>query len=201
MSLLGLVVGAGRRVRNRLWEARVRELRFAEFGAGSIIEQPLGGIAGPQHIRIGAGVRIGPHAHLLTFPEVDGGPSGELLIGDRTVIMGRVDLGAARRVEIGPDVLIGANVTVRDADHGFAEAGVHRVLQPLTVAPVRIGPFVWIGQGAIILKGVEIGLGAVIGAGSVVTHAVRPGEIVAGNPARHVGWAAGAPPAGVLSNE
>ena len=43
---------------------------------------------------------------------------------------------------------------------------------------------VWVGQGAVILKGIEIGCGAVIGAGAVVTKPVPNFAIVVGNPAR-----------------
>ena len=49
--------------------------------------------------------------------------------------------------------------------------------------PVVIGDRVWIGQGAVILKGVTIGNGAIIAAGSVVTKDVPPNTMVAGNPA------------------
>ncbi|MBL8286721.1 MAG: antibiotic acetyltransferase [Rubrivivax sp.] len=51
---------------------------------------------------------------------------------------------------------------------------------------VRVGHDVWIGRSAIVLPGVEIGDGAVVGAGAVVTKAVPPYAIVAGNPARIV---------------
>jgi phosphonate metabolism protein (transferase hexapeptide repeat family) len=51
---------------------------------------------------------------------------------------------------------------------------------------VRIGHDVWIGHGAILLPGVEIGIGAVIGGGSVVTKDVAPYNVVAGNPARFI---------------
>jgi len=50
--------------------------------------------------------------------------------------------------------------------------------------PVNIGNDVWIGRSAIILSGVNVGNGAVVGAGSVVTKDVPPYAIVAGNPAR-----------------
>jgi virginiamycin A acetyltransferase len=54
-------------------------------------------------------------------------------------------------------------------------------------APLRIGNDVWVGHNAIILPGVEeIGDGAVIGAGAVVTKNVEPFSLVAGNPARHI---------------
>ena len=50
--------------------------------------------------------------------------------------------------------------------------------------PIIIGNDVWIGSRVIILGGVRIGDGAIIGAGSVVTHDVPPYVVVGGNPAR-----------------
>jgi acetyltransferase-like isoleucine patch superfamily enzyme len=52
--------------------------------------------------------------------------------------------------------------------------------------PIIVGSDVWIGANALILSGVQIGHGAVVGAGSVVTKDVRPYEIVAGVPAKHL---------------
>ena len=49
---------------------------------------------------------------------------------------------------------------------------------------IEIGNDVWIGWNVLILKSCKIGTGAVIGAGSVVTHDVPPYAVVAGNPAR-----------------
>ena len=57
---------------------------------------------------------------------------------------------------------------------------------PLVSHPVVIADDVWIGIGAIVLKGVRIGKGARIAAGAVVTTDVPPGAPVAGNPARIV---------------
>ena len=52
--------------------------------------------------------------------------------------------------------------------------------------PIIINDKVWIGMNVIILKGVTVGEGAVIGAGSVVTRDIAPWSVVAGNPARVV---------------
>jgi acetyltransferase-like isoleucine patch superfamily enzyme len=57
---------------------------------------------------------------------------------------------------------------------------------PFSKGNVIIGNDVWIGWGASIMSGVKIGTGAVIGAFSVVTKDVKPYEIVAGNPIKHI---------------
>ena len=57
--------------------------------------------------------------------------------------------------------------------------------------PVEIGDDVWIGHGAIIMPGVKIGSGAVVAAGAVVTRNVDAHTIVAGVPARPVGFVCG----------
>ncbi|WP_292489709.1 DapH/DapD/GlmU-related protein [Mesorhizobium sp.] len=54
----------------------------------------------------------------------------------------------------------------------------------MKIGKVRISDNAWIGFNSIILKGVTIGEGAIVGAGSVVTKNVEPFTIVAGNPAR-----------------
>lgn len=50
----------------------------------------------------------------------------------------------------------------------------------------NIGNDVWIGEKVTVLDGINIATGAIVGAGSVVTHDVLPYEIVAGVPARHI---------------
>jgi acetyltransferase-like isoleucine patch superfamily enzyme len=54
----------------------------------------------------------------------------------------------------------------------------------LSEAPVFIHDDVWVGAMSIVLKGITIGEGSIVGAGSVVTKDVPPWTIVAGNPAK-----------------
>jgi maltose O-acetyltransferase len=66
------------------------------------------------------------------------------------------------------------------------DASTKRLLGYSRVAPVAIGSRVFVGARAVILPGVTIGDEAVIGAGSIVTHDVPAGTVVAGNPARPI---------------
>jgi len=91
-------------------------------------------------------------------------------------------IGAAERIEIGNNVLFGANSTITDTDwHGIApdtrrESGA--------VAPVIIEDNVWIGLNATVLKGVTIGRNSIVGAGSVVIKSIPANVIASGQPAK-----------------
>ena len=86
------------------------------------------------------------------------------------------------RVSIGDGTQIGPAVQIYAADHPRDPAQRRAGLE--LGRPVEIGRNVWIGGGAIVLPGIRIGDDAIVGAGSVVTRDVAPGEAVAGNPAR-----------------
>ena len=85
-------------------------------------------------------------------------------------------------IEIGDGSLIGHNTTIATLNHDFNPAK----RQNLIPRPVKIGKNVWIGSDCTILPGVEIGDGAIIGAGSVVTKSIPANTIAVGNPARVV---------------
>lgn len=82
-------------------------------------------------------------------------------------------------ITIGSDVLISEQVLIRDSDD-------HQILNHKNnvTKPIHIGNHVWIGMRAAILKGVTIGDGAIIAAGSVVTSDVPANSLVGGVPAR-----------------
>ena len=83
-------------------------------------------------------------------------------------------------IEIGEDALVGAGCLICDSDMHEVPLGSGR---PVAMAPIKIGRRAFIGARCIILKGVTIGEGAVVGAGSVVTRDVPPGVVASGNPA------------------
>jgi acetyltransferase-like isoleucine patch superfamily enzyme len=95
-----------------------------------------------------------------------------------------VTLVAAERIEIGDRVLVGANATIVDTDfHPLDPVQRRADINAGKAAPVIIEDDVFIGMNALILKGVRLGAGCVVGAGSVVSRDVAPGTTVAGNPA------------------
>jgi maltose O-acetyltransferase len=85
-------------------------------------------------------------------------------------------------IHIGDGTQIGPAVQIYAADHP-RNAETRRACLELG-RPMRIGSGVWIGGGAIVLPGVNVGDDAIIGAGSVVTRDVAAGTTVMGNPAR-----------------
>jgi len=116
-------------------------------------------------------------------------------IGDR-VFIGSSSLVCADNIEIGDDVLISWNCTIVDQNsHAIAWKervddvfntfhGIDKDWSKVKTSPVKICNRAWIGFNVIVLKGVTIGEGAVVGAGSVVTRNVPPYNVVAGNPAK-----------------
>ena len=108
----------------------------------------------------------------------------EISIGDQCGFSGAV-IGAKEKIVIGNHVLLGANTLITDFDwHGIAPD--KRNSYSGDSKPVSIGNNVFIGYGAIVLKGVTIGDNSVIGANSVVTKNIPANVIASGNPCKIV---------------
>ena len=88
-------------------------------------------------------------------------------------------------VTIGNHVMMGSECLIYTENHNFSRLDCTIDQQGYQKPrPVTIGDDIWIGSRVIILPGVSVGNGAIIGAGSVVTHDVPPYAIVGGNPAK-----------------
>ena len=134
----------------------------------------------PWDVVIGENASLDDGVVLLTT-----GPrsaKARLRIGTGTYVNRLTMFDASEEIAVGNNCMIGPFCYITDHDHGTTP---HSLVasQPLVGKPVRIGNNVWIGAGAIILKGVTIGDDSVIAAGAVVTRDVAPSEKVAGVPA------------------
>lgn len=92
-------------------------------------------------------------------------------------------------ITIGHGVVISERVVIRDSDnHAIisTENGELKSDEKPEAAPIVIQDHVWLGMNVIVLKGVTIGEGAIVAAGSVVTKDVPPHCLVAGVPAKVV---------------
>lgn len=126
----------------------------------------------------GMGIGVGSSIHMrLTVYDCSGIKIGvDSIIGEGSVLDGRDEL------KIGDHVDIASEVMIYNSQHDIKSPD----FKPIS-APVVIGDYVFIGPRAIILPGVNIGRGAVIAAGAVVTSDVGECEIVGGVPAKKIG--------------
>ncbi|MGK2849441.1 MAG: acyltransferase [Candidatus Limnocylindrales bacterium] len=143
----------------------------------------------------GCTVTVGEQSMVLARVLFDR-PDGSLTVGARTFV-GASTIVIAERIDIGDDVLIAWGCTIVDHDsHALRFDDRRRDVvdwlrgakdwSHVEIKPVTIQDKVWIGLNAIIVKGVTLGEGSVVAAGSVVTSDVPPYALVAGNPARVV---------------
>ena len=108
------------------------------------------------------------------------GKSGKVEIGRHCLICPGTRIMSATAIIIGDDCMMAQNVCITDADwHDLYDRSA-----PIgNTEAVIIGNNVWIGDSAMICKGVHIGENAVIGAGSIVVKDIPANAIAAGNPA------------------
>jgi acetyltransferase-like isoleucine patch superfamily enzyme len=109
---------------------------------------------------------------------------GEVIIGDKTVLGQECTISAYKHVRIGEQCVIADRAMFIDFDHGIVE--VERTIreQGIYKRDVDVGSNVWIGYGACVLRGVQVGDNAVIGTNSVVTADVPANAVVGGIPAK-----------------
>ncbi|MFN0253050.1 MAG: acyltransferase [Kofleriaceae bacterium] len=158
------------------------------FGPSARVINPRG----REHIRIGAKTLIDGELLLHDY-------GGEIEIGESAYIGMGTRLWSGEKLRIGNHVFVAHNVTITDTNSHQMDAGERaehyqrtivegRAFEKGTIrtAPIVIGDHAWINFNVAVLKGVTIGEGAIIGAGSVVTKDIPPYVLATGNPARVV---------------
>jgi acetyltransferase-like isoleucine patch superfamily enzyme len=145
----------------------------------------------PWHVELfGAPIILGRCATVIATPDrkvrlsvwPKRGGKGAIRIGHFCILCPGVRIGSADGVEVGDNCMFASNAYVTDSDW-------HDIYNRIAIgrtAPVKIEDNVWVGDSAIVCKGVTIGTNSIIGAGAVVVDDVPANVIAAGNPARIV---------------
>jgi acetyltransferase-like isoleucine patch superfamily enzyme len=130
-------------------------------------------------------LHIGRHSQISSFVKIKSS-QGPVTIGERTDIgCGVFIAGHVHGIEIGNDCLISPHVSIVGVNYRYDRPDIPIRQQGLVSGgPIRIGNDVWIGAGAVILDNCQIGDGAIIGPNAVVSGAIPPMAIVAGNPGK-----------------
>ena len=145
-------------------------------------------------------IQVGKNTHirgtLLVFKY-----GGSIEIGNNCYVGDNSRIWSGNKIKIGNNVLISHNVNIVDTNshelNSVERADRHVFLQEngpwsdagsILSSPITIGDYAWISFNVVILKGVTIGKGAIVAAGSIVTKDVPDYAVVAGNPARIVSY-------------
>jgi len=144
--------------------------RFAFNGQGSLL------------ISAGFAVMGQPSQINLTLGS---GCAAYLGAGVTSVSSGWIIEGIATSLIIGDDFMASWGISARNYDsHALFDIESGHIIN--TPQSLRIGPHCWVGQDARIIRGVQVGPGAVIGAGALVNADVPASTVVAGTPAKVV---------------
>jgi len=138
----------------------------------------------------GTRIVIGARVVIDSFVKIKpAGGSGDLIIGEDTVINSGCVLYTGNGIVIGRGCAIAANCTFAPVNHEYRRRD--RTIRTQGFAPSRggivLGDDVWIGANCVLLDGSQIGEGCVIGAGSLVRGATAAYGVYGGHPLRKLG--------------
>lgn len=162
-------------IRTKIFYPKARLIRYPVF------------IRNKKNIQLGKGFTCGYNCRIEAI--VNSEKSGKITFGEDVKIGDYVHIAAAEEVSIGNQVLMASHVFITDLDHGsYTKKGSNPNSnpdnRPLYTKPTVIDDKVWIGENAVILKGVYIGEGSVIGANALVNTSIPAYSVVVGQPAK-----------------
>lgn len=179
-------------MKNNIREAVCRLLQFF-FGMGVFDFQPLRAlrmVVLRLFFKIGTNTRI-LHNHKFYTPHAPIANDATLSIGEGTIVHHSTEIDYSGGVSIGSDVWVSQQVYISTHKHIAPPTDSHKLKKdwPIKFNSLRVCDGVWIGVRAIILPGAScIGKNAIIAGGAVVTKEVPENAIVAGVPARIIGY-------------
>jgi len=132
---------------------------------------------GNEEIIIGADSNVMRNAWLHPM-------GGKIIVGKNVGINPYCLIYGMGGVTIGDNVMMATSCIIISANHNFERTDIPMTFQGVACDEIKIGNDVWLGARVTVLAGVEIGDGAIIGAGAVVSKSIPPYSIAVGVPAR-----------------
>lgn len=176
--------------------------KFAYFGVNAKILPPLR-ILNPQNIVIGDRTAIREGCHINAFRDLsflmkyiapeyqadfkreDYRYDSRITIGPENQIGRFVFMSCTKSIELEANVLFSERIFVGDNNHSFSHRDVPIMQQPNKAGkPVRIGRGTWVGVGAVILAGTQLGRNCVVGANSVCQGVYPDYGVIGPEPAK-----------------
>ncbi len=137
----------------------------------------------PNKLMIGAACDIQDGVDFRIWHPYD--PESYIKIGNRVFIGHACEFVCNTKITIGDDCLIASRTTFVDVGHGIDPSSKMN-LQDTVAEEIKIEEDVWIGSSCVIIKGVTIGKGSVVAAGSLVNKSIPPYQIWGGVPAKFI---------------
>jgi putative colanic acid biosynthesis acetyltransferase WcaF len=125
------------------------------------------------------GARLGPDCHF--YPRSKVWAPWNLVCEDRVTLGDDAELYNASRFHLGSHCIVSQGAYICGATHEYNDPAF-----PLVSFPMKIDAYAWICARAIVHPRVNVGVGAVLGLGSIATHDLEPFGIYAGVPARKI---------------
>lgn len=160
-----LIISRDTNISNSTYERQNIKIGFGCYILGNLIAYPCGG-----RINIGDNCFIGDHSRIFSMIGVT--------IGNNVLIAHNVNILDNNSHAINP------NIRKDELKYIIKNGVTKEYSNNVKMSPVNIEDNVWIGLNSVILKGVKIGKGSIVAAGSVVTKDIPAYTIVAGNPAK-----------------
>lgn len=169
---------------------RVIALRASgvQMHSGTVVHE---GVYIDRRVRVTLGEGTELRDHVRIGIAEAGDRAGTFVLGAGSVVLSEAHIDCSAPVTIGEGTHIGRRTQIFSHRHDIRARSTPVLHAPITVAPVIIGDDVMVYNDTVILPGVRIGDGAVIAIRSVVTRDVPAGAIVAGVPAKVVGFRTG----------
>lgn len=164
--------------------ATIYKKAFKACGKKFRLQNPI--YLSPQSIQIGNNVMIWKNARIEAVCHYNQVVFDPIIVLDNDVtIQQNVHITCAKKVFIGEETAIAANVSITDINHPYENINLAPEKQDIEVDEVYIGSQCKIYNNVVILPGVHIGKHCVVGANSIVRKGVYPDySILAGNPAK-----------------